>query len=115
MAKKKKESYPHFRRYKFEEGGKNKKAKHPKLIIERKDDTFGFLGLTKSHKRGHHSNLPLLKNPQKGNANPAYLRDDLRYESTKRFEEILTDYRLSREDKKRVLAYIEYLKAKKKR
>ena len=66
MAKKSKEKYPHFRRYKIEEGGKKKQAKHPKLIVKKDNDRFAFMGLTESPKRGHHNNLPLIKNPEKG-------------------------------------------------
>ena len=53
-----------FRRYKKEEGGKVKRAKHPKLIVDEKKDNYGFMGLTESQKRGHHRNLELKKNPQ---------------------------------------------------
>lgn len=114
-AKKKKDTYPHFRRYNFEEGGKRKKAKHPKLIVEKDNDQYGFMGLTESPKRGNHKNLPLSKNPQKGKSHPAYIRGELRYDSTKHFGEILADYRLSKKDQQRVLDYAAKLKQKKKK
>ena len=41
----------HFRRYSKAEGGA-KKSKHPKLIVDEEGDKFGFMGLTKSPKRG---------------------------------------------------------------
>ena len=91
MAKKKTETYPHFRRYKFEEGGKKKKAKHPKLIVEKAKDQYGFMGLTKSPKRGNHKNLLLSQNPQKGKTHDAYIRGELRYDSAKHFGDLLTD------------------------
>ena len=43
-----------FRRYKKVEGGKKKKAKHPKLIGDETNDEFGFMGLTESSKRWRH-------------------------------------------------------------
>ncbi len=109
-----KETFPHFRRYKFEEGGKKKKAKHPKLIVERDGGKFGFMGLTESKKRGHHNNFHLRKNPQRGHSEPAYIREELRYDSTENFSKILSDYNLSKEDKKRVLEFAQKLKQKKK-
>ena len=51
-----------FRRYKKVEGGKSKKARHPKLIVEQEENTVGFMGLTESEKRGHHKNIELDKN-----------------------------------------------------
>lgn len=110
-----KETYPHFRRYKFEEGGQKKKAKHPKLIVDKEQNQYGFMGLTESSKRGHHHNLPLSQNPQKGRTAPAYIRTELRYDSVEHFGEILTDYRLSKEDKRKVLEYAAKLKQKKKK
>ena len=101
-----------FRRYKKEEGGKQKKAKHPKLIVDEEQDNYGFMGLTEAPKRGHHKNIELNKNPQKGKSNKAYLRDELRYDSKRNFSKVLEEYNLSEEDK---LAVIEYIKKKKKK
>lgn len=109
------ETYPHFRRYKFDEGGKTKKAKHPKLVVEKQGNDYGFMGLTESSKRGHHNNLPLKKNPQRGKTSPSYLRKELRYDSTEHFGDILENYNLSSEDKQSVLTYVEQLKQKKKK
>lgn len=114
MARKK-EIYPHFRRYNFEEGGQKKKAKHPKLIVEKENDQYGFMGLTKSPKRGNHKNLSLSKNPQRGKSHPSYIRGELRYDSVRHFGDIMKDYRLSKEDQQRVLDYVEKLKQKKKK
>ncbi|MCI8988956.1 MAG: hypothetical protein HFK05_04290 [Clostridia bacterium] len=102
-----------FRRYKKEEGGKVKRAKHPKLIVDEKKDNYGFMGLTESQKRGHHRNLELKKNPQKGKTKTAYLRDEVRYDNKQNFGKILEDYNLSNEDKKAVLEYLKRRKKKK--
>lgn len=107
-----KETYPHFRRYKEAEGGKKKKALHPKLIMKKENETFEFIGLTESSKRGHHKNYPLLKNPQKGNTSPSYLRDELRNKPISYFSEPLNDYKLSEKDEK--IAWKIYHKRKKK-
>lgn len=102
-----------FRRYKKEEGGKVKKAKHPKLIVDEKKDNYGFMGLTESPKRGHHKNIELQKNPQSGKANKAYLRDEVRYDNKQNFGKILEGYQLSDEDKRAVLSYLKRRKKKK--
>ena len=88
----------HFRRFKKKEGAKHNASKHPKLIVDEKSDQYGYMGLTKSRKRGHHNNIPLKKNPQKGNTVQSYIRNELRYDLKSAFEDVLPDYRLSRED-----------------
>ena len=105
-------TYPHFRRYKQEEGGSDKRARHPKVIMRKKNDTYDFIGLTESSKRGHHKNIPLFKNPEKGNSSPAYFRDEVRNLPTERFSEPLKNYKLSAKDKKQ--AWSIYEKRKKK-
>lgn len=112
-AKRSKSSLFKFRRYKKEEGGKKKRAKHPKLIVDEKKDNFGFMGLTEAPKRGHHKNIELSKNPQKHKENKAYLRDEVRYDEKRNFGDILEDYKLSNEDKKAVIDYLEKRKKKK--
>lgn len=111
--KKAKTSLFKFRRYKKEEGGKIKKAKHPKLIVDEKKDNYGFMGLTESPKRGHHKNLELSRNPQKGKTDKAYLRDEVRYDKKQNFGKILEGYNLSEEDKIAVLNYLKRRKKKK--
>lgn len=102
-----------FRRYKKIEGGKNKKAKHPKLIVEQQKTTVGFMGLTEDSKSGHHKNIPLTSNPKKGDKRKAYIRKELRHDTLDNFGEILENYNLSEEDKKAVIAYIKKRKKKK--
>ena len=102
-----------FRKYKKVEGGKSKKGKHPKLIVDENKTQFGFMGLTESRKRGHHKNLELSKNPEKGNSSPAYIRKELRYDNKENFYERLKNYNLSEKDKKSILKYLENLKKKK--
>ena len=105
-------TYPHFRRYKQEEGDSNKKVRHPKVIMRKENDTYDFIGLTESSKRGHHKNILLSKNPEKGNSSPAYFRDEVRNLPTERFSEPLRNYKLSDKDTK--LAWSIYQKRKKK-
>ena len=102
-----------FRRYKKEEGGAKKKARHPKLIVTQEKQDVGFMGLTKSKKRGHHKNIELDVNPKKGEIKKAYLRKEIRHDDIGNFGEILKDYKLSESDKKKVIAYIESLNKKK--
>ena len=101
-----------FRRYKKAEGSKAKKLKHPKLIVDKQKETVTYMGLTESPKRGHHKNIELEKNPQKGNSKKAYLRGELRQDSIDNFGEVLKDYNLSNKDKKKVIEYIKKLKKK---
>lgn len=103
----------HFRRYKKTEGGKTKKGKHPKLIIDECGNNYGFIGLTESKKRGHHNNIELQSNPQKGNKNKAYLRREVRYDDKRNFSEKLSDYNLSKADEAAVIAFLENRKKKK--
>lgn len=102
-----------FRRFKKSEGGKSKKAKHPKLIVEKKSETVGYMGLTESPKRGHHKNIELDVNPQKGKTGKAYIRKEIRYADLNNFGKILSDYNLSEQDKKKVIEYIKKLQKKK--
>ena len=101
-----------FRKYKKVEGGKVKKGKHPKLIVDENKSEFGFMGLTESPKRGHHKNIELSKNPEKGNTKPAFLRKELRYDSKENFYEILKDYNLTEKDKQAVLKFLDKIKKK---
>lgn len=107
-----KETYPHFRRYKQKEGSTDKRVRHFKVIMNRVNDEFEFIGLTESSKRGHHKNILLKKNPEKNNKDPSYLRDELRKLPTRRFSEPLKGFSLSKEDKK--TAWNIYHKNKKK-
>lgn len=102
-----------FRRYKKTEGGKIKKGKHPKLIVDETSADYGFMGLTESPKRGHHKNIELSKNPQKGNTRKSYIRTELRYDNKNNFSEILKSYNLSMQDKEAILKFIERRKKKK--
>lgn len=103
-----------FRRYKKIEGGKNRKARHPKLIVEQNDNTVvGFMGLTEKRKSGHHANIPLDHNPKKGDSRDAYIRKELRHDDLSNFSDILNNYNLSERDKLKVIAYLEKLKKKK--
>lgn len=95
-----------FRRYKKEEGGESTKAKHPKLIVDEQNQDYGFMGLTKSPKRGNHNNIKI-DNPQKNNTEDSYIRKELRYDNKKYFGEILTDYVLSEKDIEKILEFLE--------
>ena len=109
LVKRKKSNLFTFQRYKKKEGGTKKRAKHPKLIVEEKGNIFGFMGLTESEKHGHHRNIPLSKNPKKGDTRKAYIHTDLRYGPSKDFEGPLEDYKLDSRDK---LSILEWLKKK---
>ena len=94
-----------FRRYKKKEG--KKQVRHPKLIVDEDKTNYGYMGLTENKKNGHHSNIPLERNPKKNDSRPAYLRKDIRYDSKTRFGKILDDYNLSQKDKQYIIDYVE--------
>ena len=102
-----------FQKYRKVEGGKKKRAKHPKLIVEENGNIFGYMGLTESAKRGRHNNIPLTKNPKHGDTRPAYIREELRYDTSDNFYGILEDYNLSAKDKHAILAWLQKKKGKK--
>ncbi len=111
-----KKSYTyHFRRYKKNEGGKNKRAKHPKLIVGEDHATYEYMGLTESAKRGHHKNILLSKNPQKGKTHPSYIRHELRRDDKIYFSAPLKDYRLSSGDRKMIDSILKEKRTKKKK
>lgn len=95
-----------FRRYKKAEGKQSNKAKHPKLIVDKSDTEFGFMGLTSSPKRGYHSNIKLEKNPKKSDLRDSYIRKEIRYDKKNKFGQILDRYSLSEKDKKFIMDYV---------
>ena len=101
-----------FRRYKKIEGGKKKRARHPKLIVDIKDNEYGFMGLTESEKRGHHKNIKI-KNPEKNKFGYSYIRNELRYDDKKHFSSPLKDYRLHNEDYEKINIAVNKHKKKK--
>lgn len=107
--------YPHFRFLKYKEGPPSKKRKHPKLILEKENDTYHYMGMTESAKRGRHKNIELSKNPKCGDTRLAYIRKEYLIRPTKDFHGIRKDYSLSSEDEVRVLSEARKLKAKKKK
>ena len=94
----------YFRRYKKFEGDKS--VRHPKLIVDEKNDEYGYMGLTSSKKSGGHYNIPLKINPQKNAKNKSYLRKNIDYDKKNKFGEILNKYNLSEEDKKYIIDYV---------
>ena len=114
-AKKKKETYPHFRLLKYKEGPKKNKHRHPKIILEKENDTYHYMGMTESSKRGRHKNIPLSQNPKRGDSRQAYVRKEYLVRPTDDFLDILYDYKLSDADKASVLAHAAKLKQKKKK
>ena len=106
--------YPHFRFLKYKEGPPSKKRKHPKLILEKDNDMYHYMGMTESAKRGRHKNIELTKNPKRGDTRPAYIRKEYLIRPTKDFHGIQKDYSLCSEDEARVLSEAQKLKAKKK-
>ena len=93
-----------FRRYKKKEG--KKQVRHPKLIVDDYDDSFGYMGLTENNRNGHHRNIPLRQNPKKNDYRPAYLRKDIRYDKKTRFGQVLDNYKLSKLDKPYIIEYV---------
>ena len=81
---------------------KNKKRKHPSLVIAESDDGKFYynLGITHSKKRGHHKNLDI-KDPSDWN-NRSFVRDDLSIDEKRFLQEILRDYNLHPNDYKRI-------------
>ena len=108
-------TYPHFRFLKYKEGPPSKKRKHPKLILEKENDTYHYMGMTESAKRGRHKNIELTKNPKRGDTRPAYIRKEYLIRPIEDFFGIRKDYTLSSVDKARVLSEAQKLKAKKKK
>ena len=114
-SKKTKEKFPHFRFLKYKEGPKNNKRKHPKLILEREDDKYHYMGMTESAKRGRHANIKLSRNPKRNDTRPAYIRREYLIRPTEDFEGVRNDYKLSYTDKALILSEAQKLKAKKKK
>jgi len=106
-------TYPHFRKLNIYEGPEGNKQKHPKLIMDKEDDKYVYMGLTESPKRGHHSNIPLKNNPRKGDSRPAYVRKEVLIRSINDFDEILKNYSLSYEDRLNIIKEFEKIKKKK--
>lgn len=96
-----------FRRYKKYEGSAEKKAKHPKLIVEDLETEYGYMGLTESKKHGRNSNIPIT-NPMAGDDRQSYLRKPVEYDLKENFEEILDGYSLSKADIKAVKKYLRH-------
>ena len=94
-----------FRRYKKKEG--QKQLKHPKLIVDASEKKYGYMGLTENRKNGHHSNIPLEKNPKHNDPRKAYLRKDIKYDDKQQFGHILDNYKLSKKDKQYIIDFIE--------
>lgn len=100
-----------FRRYKKQQGAK--KVKHPKLIVDATKKDFGYMGLTEQKKKGkNHRNILLETNPKQGDTRPAYLRRGVEYDDKNKFGQIMSNYNLSANDRKKI---IEYAEAHKKR
>lgn len=106
MTKRKDNELFTFRRYKKQEGKQSNKARHPKLIVDKNNTEYGFMGLTSSPKRGYHSNIKLEKNPKKNDIRQAYIRKEIRYDSKNKFGQILNEYNLSNKDKKFIIDYV---------
>ena len=113
--KKTKEKFPHFRFLKYKEGPPSNKQKHPKLILEKENDTYHYMGMTESPKRGRHKNIELTRNPKRGDSRRAYIRKEYLIRPTKDFYGVRDDYFLSEADKTRILSEARKLKAKKKK
>ena len=94
-----------FRRYNKKEGSLSKKVRHPKLIVDDYKNNYGFMGLTESSKKGHHSNIPI-QNPKKFDKSKSYIRKEIRYDNKNNFGDVLSNYNLSKKDKKYLIDYV---------
>lgn len=92
----------HFRNNSKRRIGSTNRGKHPSLVVGETDDGKGYvnLGLTKSAKRGHHSNIEI-HNPQNWNES-SYIRDDIRIDSKEHLSEVLKDYNLCPDDLEKI-------------
>lgn len=83
------------------------------MIVDYINGYYGYMGLTENPKKGKHQNIPLIKNPQKGNKKPAYLRKKIEYDTEDKFyNEQLSNYNLTKIDKN---YFNDYVKIHKKR
>ena len=78
MAKKKKETYPHFRRY--------KKSGHPALIIaEHSEKEYNYRKVMHSERDGRHLNERVFPNPDPRDKKPMYIGKRVRHDEKKHF------------------------------
>ncbi len=84
MAKKKykisnkKETYPHFRRYKV--------SNHPALIVkEHSGDEYAYRKVTHSKKDGRHLNEKVEPNPNPADKKPMYIAKRVRHDKKNKF------------------------------
>ena len=105
-----------FKLYKIIESGK----RHPKLIVgnEIKDEEefYKFMGLTSKAKKGKNAtrkNIELDKNPKQGASGKSYLRREIQTDyKSNFFKGTLSNYSLSKTDKKKVQDYLNKQKKK---
>ena len=77
MAKKK-ETYPHFRRY--------LKSQHPAMIVgERSKTEYNYRKVMHSEKDGKRKNERVYPNPNKRDSDPMYIGKRVRYDNKKYF------------------------------
>ncbi len=107
--------YPHFRFLKYKEGPKGNKRRHPKIILRKEEDTYHYMGMTESPKRGRHRNIPLSQNPKAFDSRPAYVRREYLIRPTQDFLGVRRDYVLSAADEALILHEAEALRKKKKK
>ena len=96
----------HFRKNYRRKEGSTKSGGHPSLIIGESDDGSKFLnlGLTRSKKRGHHTNIKI-HNPQNW-GKTSYLRDDISEDPKEYLKTVLSDFHLCPEDIDKILQII---------
>ena len=111
----KKEVFPHFRFLKYKEGPKGNKRRHPKIILQKEEDTYHYMGMTESPKRGRHTNIQLSRNPKAGDSRPAYVRREYLIRPTQDFLDVRHDYVLSAADEALILHEAKSLREKKKK
>lgn len=93
MAKKKKETYPHFRYY--------RKSKHPALITaEHSKDEYKYRKVMHSEKDGKRSNEKVYPNPDPRDKRPMYIGKRVRHDKKKNFEDKPLSWKYPKKQKK---------------
>lgn len=86
---------------------RKKHEKHPLIIVFADKTKFGGLGLTHSDKSGHSKNIPLKRNPDPNDIKPSYAKKKIIYGYKFNFSKAFANYKLSEEDAKMLLEFIE--------
>lgn len=88
---------------------------HKQYVFGQAGDKYKSLGLTHEQKTFGRKNMPLVKNPQKGKTERAYIRNGIVSDKTKYYGKPLSNYEFDPADKANVKSKIRnYKKSRKK-